>query len=117
MGARLHPRPAVRPRLRLPSRHRSRSRLIRTGRDRPVVACRRPRRRGRSLRRCPESARFVEGSDLVGPGLDQLTAWHPEVADGESTDDSAVIPLYGAVARKPQEDGRTPPRRHPKSRL
>ncbi|MEU2900004.1 SAM-dependent methyltransferase [Streptomyces sp. NPDC006967] len=29
------------------------------------------------------------------------TDWHPELADGESTDDSAVISLYGAVGRKP----------------
>ncbi|MGW9397432.1 SAM-dependent methyltransferase [Streptomyces sp. NPDC055642] len=48
-----------------------------------------------------EIARFFDGLDLVDPGLVQVTDWHPELADGESTDDSAVISLYGAVGRKP----------------
>ncbi|MFE0551976.1 SAM-dependent methyltransferase [Streptomyces pilosus] len=48
-----------------------------------------------------EIARFFEGLEFVEPGLVQVTDWHPELADGESTDDRAVISLYGAVARKP----------------
>ncbi|MFE1261187.1 SAM-dependent methyltransferase [Streptomyces albogriseolus] len=48
-----------------------------------------------------EIARFFEGLEPVEPGLVQLTDWHPELAVGESTDERAVISLYGAVARKP----------------
>ncbi|QKW02702.1 SAM-dependent methyltransferase [Streptomyces sp. NA02536] len=48
-----------------------------------------------------EIARFFEGLDLVDPGLVQLTDWRPELAEGETTDEHAVISLYGAVARKP----------------
>ncbi|MEU1701871.1 SAM-dependent methyltransferase [Streptomyces pseudogriseolus] len=48
-----------------------------------------------------EIARFFEGLTPVEPGLVQLTDWHPELAVGESTDENAVISLYGAVARKP----------------
>ena len=48
-----------------------------------------------------EIARFFEGLEPVAPGLVQLTEWHPELAHGETTDEHAVISLYGAVARKP----------------
>lgn len=48
-----------------------------------------------------EIARFFSGLDLVEPGLVQVTDWHPELAVGETTDDGAVISLYGAVGRKP----------------
>ncbi|QIP83601.1 SAM-dependent methyltransferase [Streptomyces sp. Tu 2975] len=48
-----------------------------------------------------EISRFFDGLEPVEPGIVQLTDWHPELAVGESVDESAVISLYGAVARKP----------------
>ncbi|MFF3286499.1 SAM-dependent methyltransferase [Streptomyces sp. NPDC003023] len=48
-----------------------------------------------------EVGRFFDGLVAVEPGLVQVTDWHPELALEESVDESAVISLYGAVARKP----------------
>ncbi|MET7684615.1 SAM-dependent methyltransferase [Streptomyces sp. NPDC005423] len=46
-----------------------------------------------------EFARFFDGLDLVGPGIQLGALWHPE--PGGQDDDGARIPLYVGVARKP----------------
>jgi len=43
-------------------------------------------------------ARFFTGLELVDPGLVQVDEWRPPAA---ATADGPVVPIYGAVARKP----------------
>ncbi|MHB9859409.1 SAM-dependent methyltransferase [Streptomyces sp. YIM S03343] len=44
-----------------------------------------------------EFTRFFEGLDLIDPGIQVATDWHPDLAQGAP----AQVPLYVAVARKP----------------
>jgi hypothetical protein len=48
-----------------------------------------------------EIARFLDGLDLVDPGLDVITRWRPTPADIEGGATDAQVSVYGAVARKP----------------
>lgn len=48
-----------------------------------------------------EIARFLDGLDLVPPGLEIITRWHPEPVDIEGSITDAQVSVYGAVARKP----------------
>ena len=49
-----------------------------------------------TLRSYAEVARFVDGLDLVEPGLVQLQRWRPALANGD-----AELANYGVVAHKP----------------
>jgi hypothetical protein len=48
-----------------------------------------------------EIARFLDGLELVEPGLEVITRWRPEHADIEGGGTDAQVSVYGAVARKP----------------
>lgn len=50
------------------------------------------------LRTCDQVAGFLEGLDLVEPGLVTVPEWRPDA--GQATPGQR-IPMYGAVARKP----------------
>ena len=52
------------------------------------------------LRSRDEVARFVDGLEVIDPGVVPLNEWHPEGANTLDLGDT-VIPIYGAIARKP----------------
>ena len=51
-----------------------------------------------AMRSRDEIARFLDGLELVEPGLVMLDDWRPDPA---SPPDRGIVPLYAAVARKP----------------
>ncbi|MER6569521.1 SAM-dependent methyltransferase [Streptomyces sp. NPDC001093] len=53
-----------------------------------------------ALRSREEFTRFFTGLDLVGPGVEIVHKWHPELGEPVPGQDDGVIPGYGAVARK-----------------
>jgi S-adenosyl methyltransferase len=48
-----------------------------------------------------EVASFTRGLGLVDPGLVPVDQWRPEPASGPAAGEGPVVPVYGAVARKP----------------
>lgn len=54
-----------------------------------------------ALRSREEFTRFLDGLELVDPGVEVPHHWHPELGDPVPGQDDGVIPGYGAVARKP----------------
>ncbi|MGI5128101.1 SAM-dependent methyltransferase [Pseudonocardia sp. CA-107938] len=61
------------------------------------------RKQGVTMQVRPKAAiaRFLDGLDLVEPGLDVITRWRPEPADIAGGASDAAVSVYGAVARKP----------------
>jgi hypothetical protein len=56
------------------------------------------------LRPHAEVTRFLDGLEILEPGVVPLNRWHgpaAAAAEAEATADDADIPAYGAVARKP----------------
>jgi hypothetical protein len=54
-----------------------------------------------ALRSREEFARFFDGLELVGPGVEVIHRWHPELGDPVPGQDDGIMPGYAAVARKP----------------
>jgi hypothetical protein len=54
-----------------------------------------------TLRSRDEVARFLDGLDLVGPGVVPLHEWRPDGTNPLGLDDGPVIPIYAGLARKP----------------
>jgi hypothetical protein len=52
------------------------------------------------LRNRDEVARFLDGLEVIGPGVVPLNEWHAYGAETLDPGD-VVIPIYGAIARKP----------------
>jgi hypothetical protein len=52
------------------------------------------------LRSREEVERFLDGLDLIAPGVVPLHEWHPDGTNPLGFGDT-VIPIYGAIARKP----------------